>query len=96
MLNCQKKYTASLEFYLNFFTEEVDDAIQYLADLDRVYSEHVRPRFGKRALEVREVGEKRSSAAFLESFLQEDKIMREYAKYVKNVKNVENMVRRIH
>ena len=37
-----------------------------------------------------EVGEKRSSAAFLESFLQEDRIMREYAKYV------ENMVRRIH
>ena len=52
----------------------------------------MRPRFGKRGLEeVREVGEKRSSAAFLESFLQEDKIMREYAEYV-----MENMARRIH
>ena len=67
------------------------DAIQYLADLDRVYSEHVRPRFGKRGLEeVRQVGEKRSSAAFIESFLQEDKILREYAR------NIQNMGRRIH
>ena len=79
-------------FHLDFFTKEVNDAIQYLKDLDRVHTEHVRPRFGKRGLEeVREVGEKRSSAAFLESFLQEDKIMREYAKYV-----MENMARRIH
>merc|ERR1719468_724299 len=69
--------------------KEVDDAIRYLADLDRVYSEHVRPRFGKRGLEVIEVGEKkRSTAAFVESFLKEDRIMREFAKYM------ENMVRR--
>ena len=49
-------------------------------------------RFGKRGLEeVMEVGEKkRSTAAFVESFLQEDRIMREFAKYM------ENMVRRIH
>jgi len=32
--------------------QEVDDAIQYLADLDRVYSEHVRPRFGKRGIHI--------------------------------------------
>ena len=31
----------------HFISKEVDDAIQYLADLDRVYSEHVRPRCGK-------------------------------------------------
>ena len=31
----------------HFISQEVDDAIQYLADLDRVYSEHVRPRCGK-------------------------------------------------
>ena len=29
--------------------QEVDDAMQYLEDLDRVYSVHVRPRFGKRS-----------------------------------------------
>ena len=29
--------------------QQVDDAIKYLASLDRVYSEHARPRFGKRS-----------------------------------------------
>ena len=33
--------------WFHFIFQEVDDAIQYLADLDRVYSEHVRPRWGK-------------------------------------------------
>ena len=84
-------FLSLLGILFHFISQEVDDAIQYLADLDRVYSEHVRPRFGKRGLEeVRQVGEKRSSAAFIESFLQEDKILREYAR------NIQNMVRRIH
>ena len=33
--------------FFHYISQEVDDAIQYLADLDRVYSEHVRPRCGK-------------------------------------------------
>ena len=35
---------------------DVEDAIRYLADLDRVYSEQVRPRFGKRSSLGEEAG----------------------------------------
>ena len=35
--------------------QEVDDAMQYLEDLDRVYSVHVRPRFGKRSGALKQV-----------------------------------------
>ena len=62
--------------------------------MDRVYSEHVRPRFGKRGLEeVREIGQKRTGAAFIGSLLHEDRMMRDCAKYVENMAT---MVRRIH
>ena len=48
--------------------QEIDDALQYLTQMDRYYSEHVRPRFGKRGDAGGEGEEvKRSAAAFLRS-----------------------------
>ena len=48
--------------------QEIDDALQYLTQMDRYYSEHVRPRFGKRGDPAGEGEEvKRSAAAFLRS-----------------------------
>ena len=47
--------------------QEIDDALQYLTQMDRYYSEHVRPRFGKRGDVGGEGEEVKRSAAFLRS-----------------------------
>ena len=47
--------------------QEIDDALQYLTQMDRYYSEHVRPRFGKRGDAGGEGEEVKRSAAFLRS-----------------------------
>ena len=72
--------------------KEVNDAIKYLATLDRVYSEHVRPRFGKRTMEHVDEGElleKRSGV--MEALMVGDKAMRDYVKYMSQVTLKNNM-----
>merc|ERR1719259_1367756 len=70
--------------------EEVNDAIKYLASLDRVYSEHARSRFGKRSAEefqpedqseqISAPSEKRSG--LVESILFRELPMKHYTKYL--------------
>ena len=70
--------------------KEVNDAIKYLATLDRVYSEHVRPRFGKRSalkqLAEEEIPEKKSGV--MEALMVGDQAMRDYAYYLSQVRKL--------
>merc|ERR1712045_465507 len=62
--------------------QEIDDALQYLTQMDRYYSEHVRPRFGKRGDAGGEGEEVKRSAAFLRSLMLEDPVLRDCAHYM--------------